>query len=85
MGDLWVGNLEESTTDEEIREFLCRYGFPLSDSIKRVTGTGDRPAAVVRFNSVEPHVVRTFQPRIHNIFWKNHKLVVQVMPERNED
>jgi RNA recognition motif-containing protein len=85
MGDLWVGNVDESTTDEEIRDFLCKYGLPRSDSIERVAGTGDRPAAVVRFDAVEPHVLRTFQPRIHNMFWKGHKLVVQVMPERNED
>jgi hypothetical protein len=29
-------------------------------------------------------VLRTFQPRIHNMFWKNRTLMVQVVPERNE-
>ena len=84
MGDLWLGNVEESTTDDEIRQFLCNYGFPPFDSIQRVAGTGEHPAAVVTFNSIEPHVLRTFQPRIHNMFWKNHTLVAQVVPERNE-
>jgi hypothetical protein len=84
MGDLWMGNVEESTTDDEIKEFLCRYGFPPFDSVQRVTGTGEHPAAVVTFDSIEPHVLRTFQPRIHNMFWKNRTLMVQVMPERNE-
>jgi RNA recognition motif-containing protein len=27
MADLWVGNVEESTSDDEIREFLIKYGF----------------------------------------------------------
>ena len=84
MGELWIGNVEASTTDDEIRDFLCNYGFPRADSIQRVPGTGTHPAAVVNFESVEPHVLRTFQPRIHNMFWKNHTLVVQVVPERNE-
>ncbi|SAL13571.1 hypothetical protein AWB71_00417 [Caballeronia peredens] len=85
MADLWVGNVEESTTDDEIRQFLCTYGFPPFDSIKRVPGTGERPAAVVSFDTVEAHVLRTFQPRIHNMFWKDRTLVVQVMPGRNEN
>jgi RNA recognition motif-containing protein len=84
MGDLWLGNVDEDTTDDEIREFLCKYGFPSFDSIKRVPGTGERPAAVVTFDSVEPHVLRRFQPRLHNMLWKDRKLVVQVMPERHE-
>lgn len=49
-----------------------------------MSGTGERPAAVVTFDSVEPHVLRKLQPRIHNMYWKNRTLVVQVMPERNE-
>jgi len=84
MANLWLGNVEAKTTDEEIREFLCRYGFPSFDSIERVPGTGGRPAAVVSFDSVEPHMLRTFQPRIHNMFWKNRTLVAQVMPDRDE-
>ena len=49
-----------------------------------MAGTGEHPAAFMSFDSVEPHVLRTFQPRIHNMFWKNRTLVVPVMPERNE-
>jgi hypothetical protein len=49
-----------------------------------VRGTGEHPAAVVTFDSVEPHVLRRFQPRLHNMLWKDRTLVVQVMPERHE-
>lgn len=84
MGDLWLGNVEDGTTDDEIRQFLCNYGFPLADSLERIEGTGARPAVLVSFNSIEPHILRTMQPRIHNLFWKNRTLTVQVMPERDE-
>jgi hypothetical protein len=84
MADLWVGNIEENTSDQEIRDFLCRYGFPPFDTIQRVEGTGDRPAVVLGFNEVAAHVLHSLQPRVHNMFWKNHTLVVQVVPERNE-
>lgn len=30
MGELWLGNVDESATDDEIKEFLCRYGFRLT-------------------------------------------------------
>jgi hypothetical protein len=85
MGELWLGNVAEETTDEEIRGFLCKYGFPSFDSIRRVAGTGDRPAVVVTFDNVEGHVLRRFQPRLHNMFWNDRQLVAQVLPERNED
>lgn len=84
MSELWLGNVDASATDDDIRDFLCRYGFAPYDSIKRVTGTGARPAAVVTFDSVDANVLRALQPRIHNTFWKNRTLVVQVVPERNE-
>lgn len=28
MADLWIGNIETGTSDQEIKEFLTRYGFP---------------------------------------------------------
>lgn len=84
MADLWIGNIEPNTTEDEIKDFLCRYGFPPFDTIERVEGTGERPAVVLGFNGVEPHVLRTLQPRVHNMFWKSRALVVQVMPGRDE-
>ena len=84
MADLWVGNIESDTTDQEINDFFCRYGFPPFDTIQRVEGTGEHPAVVLRFNDVESHVLRSLQSRVHNMFWKNRTLVVQVVPERDE-
>jgi hypothetical protein len=84
MAELWVGNIESETTDDEIKAFLCGYGFPPFDSIQRVSGTGARPAVLLGFNDVGAHALRNLQPRVHNLFWKHRTLNVQVMPERDE-
>ena len=46
MADLFVGNIDGGVADEEIKEFLVKYGFPPFDSIKhfgeRWTETGSR-------------------------------------------
>jgi hypothetical protein len=84
MAELWMGNIESDASDEEIRTFLCSYGFPPFDTIQRVSGTGARPAVVLGFNDVGAHVLRKLQPRVHNMFWKKRTLTVQVMPERDE-
>jgi hypothetical protein len=42
MTDLWVGNVKDDTSDDEIREFLVRDGFPAFDGILRVEGKHPR-------------------------------------------
>jgi RNA recognition motif-containing protein len=84
MADIWIGNVQDDTSDDEIREFLIKYGFPSFDEIKRVEGTGTRPAVVVTFHDTSPDALRNLQSRIHNMFWKNRTIVVQVMPERDD-
>jgi hypothetical protein len=84
MAELWVANIEDNTTDEEIKTFLCHYGFPPFDSIRRVEGTGERPAVVLEFNDIGAHVLQSLQPRVHNMFWKSRTLTVQVVPTRDE-
>ena len=84
MAELFLANIAESTSDEEIGEFLIRYGFPRFSSIQRVEGTGSRPAAVVIFDEVSTEGLRVLQTRIHNLFWKNHTITAQLLPERDE-
>ncbi|MBB5401826.1 MULTISPECIES: RNA-binding protein [Paraburkholderia] len=84
MAELFLGNVEESVSDEEIGEFLIRYGFPRFSSIQRVPGTGSRPGAVVVFDDVPTDGLRILQSRVHNLFWKNHTIVAQLLPERDE-
>jgi hypothetical protein len=85
MAELLLGNVEEDVSDEEIGEFLIRYGFPRYSSIRRLPGAGSRPAAIVVFDDVSADGLRTLQPRIHNLYWNNRTITALLMPERSED
>ncbi|WP_028218968.1 RNA-binding protein [Paraburkholderia oxyphila] len=82
MADLLVGNVDADVSDEELIEFLAKYGFPAFDAIERVHGSGARPAVVLSFTGLSPEALRRLQPRIHNMYWRNRTLTVQVMPPR---
>jgi RNA recognition motif-containing protein len=81
MASLWIGNINDSTTEDELRTFLEKYGFPPFDSLQMMEGTGTRPAALVTFNEVHAPVLRSLQPRIDKVFWKDRTIEVQVAPE----
>jgi hypothetical protein len=84
MAELMLGNVETSVTDEEIGEFLIRYGFPQCDSIRRIPGTGSRPSAVVNFDGLAADRLRILQSRIHNLFWKDRTITALLLPDRDE-
>ena len=44
MSLLLPGNIDSGTTDDEIKAFLVKYGFPPFDEIEHVSGDGARPA-----------------------------------------
>ena len=66
-------------TDDELKAFLEKYGFPAFDGIERMPGDGSRPAAMLRFDTTPPLALRQLQPRVHNLFWKNRRLNVEVL------
>lgn len=82
MTELLIGNVESGTSDEEIGAFLEKYGFPPFDDIQHLPGDGSRPAVLLTFRDAAPETLRSLQPRIQDMFWKNRKLEVQVMNER---
>lgn len=84
MADLWIGNVEPNTAENEIKEFLEKYGFPPFDAIQHLPGTGERPVVVLSFHQVDEEALRMLQPRIHNMYWKNRTITVQVMPPDRE-
>ncbi|HTH61244.1 MAG TPA: RNA-binding protein [Paraburkholderia sp.] len=84
MTVLYLGNVAADTSDEAIAEFLGRYGFPPFDAIDRVADEGPRPAARVVFNDVPPELLRVLQRRIHDVYWRNRRIVAQVLPDREE-
>jgi hypothetical protein len=84
MSVLMLVNIDPSTTDQEIRDFLLRYGLPAFDEIERVPGDGTRPAVTLHFDTVDAATLRNLQPRINHLFWKQRKVDAIVMNERYE-
>lgn len=82
MSELLLGNVDSTASDDEIKQFLVKYGFPAFDAIEHMPGDGSRPSVLLTFNDVAPEALRTLQPRIQNMFWKNRKISAQVMAER---
>jgi hypothetical protein len=82
MADLLLGNVETGTSDEEIKAFLVKYGFPPFDEIEHMPGDGSRPAVLLTFKDAAPETLRSLQPRIQNMFWNNRKISALVMDAR---
>jgi hypothetical protein len=74
--------VDSSVSDDEIKQFLVRYGFPEFDAIQHIEGNGTRPAVLVTFNDAPAQALRNLQPRIQDLFWNNRKIHVQVMDQR---
>jgi hypothetical protein len=80
MANLWLSNLPDDVTDDEIAGWLEKYGFPRCDEIQRVAGDGTRPAAVITFPNLDENTLRRLQPRIDGVFVRNKTLRAQVAP-----
>ena len=81
MARLLLGNIEEGTSDEELKEFLMKYGFPEYDKVQHEAGTGSRPGAIVTFENVSPEVLHKLKERIHDLYWKKGRIVAQVLSD----
>ena len=78
---LWIGNIAPETSDQELREFLKKYGVDTVASIERVEGDGSRPAAVVEV-AATPEALMKVTQRLNGMFWKGKTLVVQTTTPR---
>lgn len=81
MARLLIGNIEPDTSDEEIAEFLARYGFPAYDKIEHLPGDGSRPAVMLTFDGTAGSALEKLRHRIHHMFWKGRELNVMVIGE----
>jgi hypothetical protein len=84
MAELWMGNVGDDATDEEIKELLVKYGFPPFDEIQRVPGSGSHPAVLLTFHDTEAQALRSLEPRIQHLFWKDRSLNVAVTTTRED-
>ena len=79
MTRMLLGNVATDTTDEEIKQFLTKYGFPDCTSIERIEGDGSRPAALVLYEGLDTFTLNQLKPRIHEIQGKHRKLNVSIL------
>ncbi len=79
MAKLWIGNLAPDVSDEDLRAFLVKYGFPEPGEIERVGSDGPRPAATVAFHTKTSSELVDLAGRIHDVFWRGHTLNVLVL------
>ena len=73
---MWIGNIAPGTSDDELREFLKKYGIDTVASIEHVEGDGSRPAAVIDVAATPDSLMKVTQ-RLNGMFWKGRTLVVQ--------
>ena len=79
MAALMIGNVDPGATDDEIKQFLVKYGFPEYDGIEHMPGDGSRPAVLLTFPDATSESLRSLQSRVQDLFWHNRKIQVQVM------
>ena len=82
MADLVMGNVEAGTSDEDIKAFLVKYGFPPFDEIEHMPGDGSRPAVLLKFRDAPAEALNSLLPRVQDMFWKTRKIHVHVVTER---
>lgn len=82
MADLLMGNVESGTSDDDIKAFLVKYGFPPFDEIEHRPGDGSRPAVLLKFRDAPPEALRSLLPRVQNMFWNKRQIHVHIVNER---
>ena len=82
MSRLLLANIEPGTSDEEIQEFLEKYGFPPADEIEHADGDGTRPSVLLSFDELDVAALEMLQQRVHGMFWKKRELSAQILRER---
>ncbi len=77
---LWIGNIAPGTNDDELREFVGRYGIAPDAvaSIAQVAQDGSRPAAILEV-AVAPDKLNKLTHRLTGMYWKGRSLTVQAM------
>ena len=81
MAYLFLGNVDIDVSEEEIQEFLARYGFPRFDAIQHFPGNGSQPAVLLSYKE-SSYALRGLLPRIHQLFWKRRMINALVPTER---
>lgn len=79
--NLWVGNIANDASEEELRDLVKKYAAAEVVSVRKVPGDGSRPAAIVEV-AVAPEAANVIVQRLNGLYWKGRALTVQVMTTR---
>jgi hypothetical protein len=82
--ELLLQPIEDAISDEDIADFLTRYGFPPFASIKRIAGTGSRPAVLLAYSDLQPEALRLLQARVHRVFWNDRTVEAIIVTVRTK-
>jgi RNA recognition motif-containing protein len=75
---LWIGNIAPGTSDDELRDFVSRYGISTVASIEHIPGDGSRPAVVLEVDATPDTLMKVTQ-RLDGVQWKGRSLNVQAI------
>jgi hypothetical protein len=78
MALLWLDNVSSETSDDELKAFLGRYGFPAADSVARIAGDGTHPMVLITYEQLSDASLREFALRINGVFWNDARLHANV-------
>ena len=82
MSGMLLANVDPGATDDEIRDFLVKYGFPPYSAIEHFEGDGSQPSVLVSFEGLDPAKLQALQGRIDHVFWKHRELRVRILQDR---
>jgi RNA recognition motif-containing protein len=82
--ELWIGNLNPETTDDELRELVRKYTKLEVSQIRREPGDGSRPGAVLQFEEGDREALYNAQLRLSGMYWKNRTITAYVPASRTD-
>jgi len=82
MSGMLLANLDPATTDDEIRDFLVKYGFPPYSAIQHQDGDGSQPSVLLSFDELDTAKLQALQARIDHVYWKHRELHVRLLQDR---
>lgn len=82
MSGMLLANVDPAVTDDEIREFLVKYGFPPFSAIEHHAGDGSQPSVLVSFDELDAAKLQALQPRIDHVYWHKRELHVRILQDR---
>lgn len=82
MSGMLLANVDPAASDDEIREFLVKYGFPPFTTIEHHEGDGSQPSVLLSFDGLDTVALQRLQERINHVYWKHRELKVRILQDR---